>query len=669
MLLSGGWNTPTLRLWSAAAAQGEGSTGLCMVGSFEGGGGGGAPAVPGGPQQHIQGREATLYEGAAQAASRRRAFAVSAEAGRSISCMAALPGGLLATGENLSEEGGSAVRVWEAATGAHVTTLQLDTAVHALALLDDGSLACGGRGPLHLCDLATGSVMDMDELEHRTDVVITLAALEGGRVAAGCYGGAVHLWGAASGAWEGTLEVRGAGDVWSLAPLRRSLLAAGSADRAVRVWCVATHACLAVMRGHSGRVCGLAALPDGRLASGSSGDDGVICVWEVAHLNAGAPATAPRTQGPPCPTCGQRTLGPLFGASGSGSEHLCLFCRHLFTCGTAAAAGGGAAGAPAAAGGASRVAAPIEGAPYEHCAARLPHADGSGVTGLAVLEGGTLVSGGGSSTTLRLWCSGTGESQGGIEGARGGRIAPLPGRCLATAGWLDASAGVWCAARRARVCALRGTLWRAGHAAYINSVAALPGGLVATGSSDHTVRLWSAGTGAQQGAELQHGAAVHALALLGCGRLASGCHGGAVVLWSAVGAGAREGTLAGHTSTVYALAALPRGLLASGGSDATVRVWSVAAHACVAVLRGGAGQGADLRALAALPNGRLASGSDGAVGEVCVWEVAHLNAGAPATAPGTQGAPCPTCGQYTLGPLPDTESATHLCFLCRHVIQ
>jgi WD40 repeat protein len=306
------------------------------------------------------------------------------------------------------------------------------------------------------------------------------------------------------------------------------------------------------------------------------------------------------------------------------------------------------------------------------------------------------VSGECDSNTMRLWNAATGESVGSMEGRKGGSIGALPGGRFAIVGQYKNTASVWDTASRTRVCQLMG------HTDSVNCVASLPGGLVATGSHDGTVRLWTAATGAQVDT-LQHGGSVYALAMLPDGRLVSGGRGGtrlwdisnractaewaaednssslslaaleggllaighgddgALYLWNTT-SGVREAALEGHTGAVNILAALPRGLLASGGTSMRVRVWSVAARTCVAELRG-----YGLYGLAALADGRLASGS---LGDdlICVWDVAHLNTGAPATAAETTGPPCPTCTQRTLGPLPGT-GGTHLCFLCRHLIQ
>ena len=71
----------------------------------------------------------------------------------------------------------------------------------------------------------------------------------------------------------------------------------------------------------------------------------------------------------------------------------------------------------------------------------------------------------------------------------------------------------------------------AGHTRAVCALAVLPGGLLASGSGDKTMRLWE------------------------------------------VGGGRLVPTLTGHTGVVMALAGLPGVLLASGSEDETVVVW------------------------------------------------------------------------------------------------
>jgi WD40 repeat protein len=295
------------------------------------------------------------------------------------------------------------------------------------------------------------------------------------------------------------------------------------------------------------------------------------------------------------------------------------------------------------------------------CTLRLVYEDDIiSASGLAVLDSGLLASGCQYGSSLQLWSAGTLQRAGSMEGVRGGRLAALPGGRCAAVGFNRPNASVWDAASRTRVCQLQG------HTGDAACVAALPGGLVATGGLDHTVRLWTAATGAHV-ATLQCGRAVlalaalpdgrlasggggdirlwdlptractavlqqdsaaqplvHALAALEGGRLASGCSTGAVCLWSPA-SGALEAALQGHTGAVLSLAALPRGLLASGSGDMTVRVWSVGARACLAVLRDSS-LAAAVTALAALPDGRLATASCANTflsPPICVWELHH----------------------------------------------
>ena len=113
-----------------------------------------------------------------------------------------------------------------------------------------------------------------------------------------------------------------------------------------------------------------------------------------------------------------------------------------------------------------------------------------------------------------------------------------------------------------------------GHTDYVNALAALPGGKLASGSHDRTIRIWDVATGECV------------------------C------------------TLKGHAGSVFALAALPGGKLASGGDDSTIKIWDVAERECKHTL-----QDSDwVRALVALPGGKLASGAfnDG----IKIWDVA-----------------------------------------------
>jgi hypothetical protein len=314
--------------------------------------------------------------------------------------------------------------------------------------------------------------------------------------------------------------------------------------------------------------------------------------------------------------------------------------------------------------------------------AKLPVPSFYSAASLAVLQDGRLVSGAVVAPVQLLWRSDTWEWLDKQYAGPGpaGRLAALPGGCriaiapaveeapgsgkesLFEPGLECSTATVWDCGANALVCELKG------HEGVVRCVAALPGGRVATGGSDCSVRTWCAASGAPEATLRGHARAVTDLALLSDGSLASCDAGGAARVWAlaaracaaelALGAGggggggehllaalpgarlasasrsgsavrlwgapphcAPAGALA-HSAQVRSLAALaPAGLLASGASDGAVRVWALASLACVAVLRGGRGVFGAIVALAWLPGARLA-GAGGEEGDcICVWDL------------------------------------------------
>ena len=157
--------------------------------------------------------------------------------------------------------------------------------------------------------------------------------------------------------------------------------------------------------------------------------------------------------------------------------------------------------------------------------------------------------------------------------------------------------------------------WRGGvtgHTAPVNSLAFKPNSyLLASGSSDNTVRIWDVGdnNNLRHVSTLRgHTAVVYSVAWSPDGRtLASGSADGTVRLWNP-GNGINFAVLRGHTDQVHPVAWSPDGrILASGSHDKTIRLWNPDTHGTLRVLRGHTHW---VMSLAFHPNGQtLASGS------------------------------------------------------------
>ncbi len=144
-----------------------------------------------------------------------------------------------------------------------------------------------------------------------------------------------------------------------------------------------------------------------------------------------------------------------------------------------------------------------------------------------------------------------------------------------------------------------------GHTSGVTALAVLPGGTLASASSDDTVRVWDPATGRCLRVLEGHTDDVNALAVLPDGMAASASEDGTVRVWDpATGRCLR--VLEGHTDWGRALAVLPDGTLASAGDDHTVLVWDPATGRCLRVL---GGHTDDVNALAVLPDGTLAPAS------------------------------------------------------------
>ncbi len=116
-----------------------------------------------------------------------------------------------------------------------------------------------------------------------------------------------------------------------------------------------------------------------------------------------------------------------------------------------------------------------------------------------------------------------------------------------------------------------------GHTSTVNAMAYSPdGNMIASGSSDGSIRFWDAVTGDEISTIWGHEDAIRSLAFSEDGAtLASGGDDKTIRIWD-VSTGEELRTITGHTDWVNSVAFSPtRNILASGSWDHTVRLWDL----------------------------------------------------------------------------------------------
>ena len=148
-----------------------------------------------------------------------------------------------------------------------------------------------------------------------------------------------------------------------------------------------------------------------------------------------------------------------------------------------------------------------------------------------------------------------------------------------------------------------------GHLGSVTSVVFSPDGkIIASGSSDNTLRLWSAENGQEIKSLTAHTNFVKSLAFSPDGKiLASGSNDKTIKLWN-VENGQELKTLSAHGDLVNSVIFSPDGkMLASGSSDKTIKLWNVVSGQEIKSL---IGHSSYISSVVFSPNGKiLASGS------------------------------------------------------------
>ncbi len=226
-----------------------------------------------------------------------------------------------------------------------------------------------------------------------------------------------------------------------------------------------------------------------------------------------------------------------------------------------------------------------------------------GVEALVALSDGRALSGS-DDRTLRLWDLDSGDSR--VLAGHTERVTALvalsDGRVLSASD--DGTVRLWDLQSESRVLT--------GHTDRVTALAVLPDHRVLSGSNDRTLRLWDLDSGESR-MLIGHTGGVEALVALSDGRVLSGSWDGTLRLWDLDSGESRM--LIGHTGGVEALVALSDGRVLSGSNDRTLRLWDLDSGESRMLT----GHTERVTALVALPDGRVLSGSDD--GTLRLWDL------------------------------------------------
>ena len=193
-------------------------------------------------------------------------------------------------------EAKNTINVWDVATGTCVSTMYREghaDCVQSICTSSDGSRCFSGSSDntIKVWDVATGDCLQTLE-GHAKSVYSVCVSLDGSRCFSGDSNGVIKVWDVTTGTCVQTLEGHEEEAITSLCMSAGGRLFSGSGDHTIKEWDLDTSTCVQTMEaceypcephstsGHTNDVTSVCLSVDGRCFSGSS--DNTIKVWDVA---------------------------------------------------------------------------------------------------------------------------------------------------------------------------------------------------------------------------------------------------------------------------------------------------------------------------------------------------------------------------------------------------
>lgn len=521
------------------------------------------------------------------------------------------------------------VRIWDASSGKCLRVLEgHKDAVNSVAFHPDGrSIATASDDrTARIWDTHSGECLGT--LNRHQDAVLFVAySPNGSFLATASTDKTARVWDTRSSKCLGILK--GHQD-WVNSVVFHSggfFLATASNDQTARIWDIGSGNCLRVLKGHQYAVCCVAFHPEGSSLVTSSSDH-TVRIWDTSTgkcrrilqgHRVGVNAVAFNPDGSSLATASGDQIARIWDTSTETCQRI-LQAYEAFSLSIAFHPGGSSLASTS-----EDKTARVWDINLGSCM-HILHAHQGSVLSAAFSPDGSSLATSSDDRTVRLWDISAGTCQRVLRGHKYSvrSVAFNPqGSSLATASndgtarlW-DSSLGLCQRILQDHQHSERSMAFGSDGSVSVRSVAFGPdGSVLATASSDRTVRLWDVSAGTCQRILQGHHDVVLCVAFNPDGSsLATGSSDRTVRIWD-IHTGACQRILDGHQDQVNAVAFSPKGtFLATASNDQTARIWDAPSGQLLLTLRG---HTAGVRSVAFHPSGtRLVTAS--ADGTIRIW--------------------------------------------------